>query len=827
MDKISLIIPVYKVEKYLDECVKSALAQNWTNLEILLVDDGSPDRCPAICDYYAAEYENVRVIHQKNQGVAAARNAGLAAAEGKWVAFADGDDALDGPDALRLLAQRAGETRADITVGSFRRLRETANEPDSQEKNWEISETNHHHLKEGSYTSTVDFRFKGFYMYGHLAYNWGKLYRRDFLLKNGLWSPVFPFTQDKAHNIECCACEPVYSFVDESVYLYRENEESVSGRYKKNLMPVWISIAEDFQTFLKERQITKDYGDLIAFHLFFGAFFLVKQELSHVRKERENSRGQNGILAAAGVLREYGQNPLVRKAFAQLARGRYLKEIDSLSWKLVLWGGSVLFGLHGYLPMAAGIALMRSLGMDTKITRRRYRKKRKASEKKMKTRGQSLTLEELRLLELLQKAIRKTDSDTENSNEHEKEEGRKTDPESTEEAVIEIAQKHAVLPLLYGVMEGFCGGSAVEKQDFRGGAAVHPENAVKSQNQKIVTAARRTVLQSYRLLFVTKYIVHFLEERQIPVAVIKGVSAAADYPVPELRKSGDVDLLFLGSDRTGSGHIPTRPEMDRIMEEAGFRVADEQHANHHVEYSNSDGIHVELHMQAAESFAYPAINAGMEHWMEKRAEHCIRREIMGVSLPVLDRPYQAYQLLLHMLQHFVYAGFGLKLLCDWTVLFREEWTEEEKELLGRMTEESGLTRFAELVTGACVNYLGLERERVSFWYPTVDTLHQSEEAELFLREAFDSEEFGESEQTRMVMMKGHHLADYLWEFHHQMRLNYPEKGKYPLLWPGLWVLTLLRFVRNNRSLRHVSTISVLKKAGERSRRMERLRIFGK
>ena len=76
-EKISVIVPVYKVEPYLRRCVDSILAQSYTNLEIILVDDGSPDNCPTICDEYAAKDDRVRVIHKPNGGLSDARNAGL------------------------------------------------------------------------------------------------------------------------------------------------------------------------------------------------------------------------------------------------------------------------------------------------------------------------------------------------------------------------------------------------------------------------------------------------------------------------------------------------------------------------------------------------------------------------------------------------------------------------------------------------------------------------------------------------------------------------------------------------------------------------------
>ena len=93
--KISVIVPVYKVEKYLRKCVDSIINQTYQNLEIILVDDGSPDNCPAICDEYAAKDSRVRVIHKENGGLGDARNAGLDACTGEYIGFVDSDDWID------------------------------------------------------------------------------------------------------------------------------------------------------------------------------------------------------------------------------------------------------------------------------------------------------------------------------------------------------------------------------------------------------------------------------------------------------------------------------------------------------------------------------------------------------------------------------------------------------------------------------------------------------------------------------------------------------------------------------------------------------------
>jgi len=93
--KISVIVPVYKVEPYLRKCLDSIVGQTHRNLEIILVDDGSPDNCGAICDEYAARDERIKVIHKENGGVASARNAGLAVASGDYIGWGGSDDWIE------------------------------------------------------------------------------------------------------------------------------------------------------------------------------------------------------------------------------------------------------------------------------------------------------------------------------------------------------------------------------------------------------------------------------------------------------------------------------------------------------------------------------------------------------------------------------------------------------------------------------------------------------------------------------------------------------------------------------------------------------------
>lgn len=122
MTKFSIIIPVYNVEKYLDDCVRSVLAQSYRDYEIILVDDGSRDGSGTLCDTLAAKDSRIRVIHQENQGLSGARNTGMAAAEGEYLMFLDSDDWWRGGNVLETVARRLERTGADVLSFSYQKI---------------------------------------------------------------------------------------------------------------------------------------------------------------------------------------------------------------------------------------------------------------------------------------------------------------------------------------------------------------------------------------------------------------------------------------------------------------------------------------------------------------------------------------------------------------------------------------------------------------------------------------------------------------------------------------------------------------------------------
>ena len=174
-NKVSIIVPVYKVERELDRCVQSLFKQTYNNLEIILVDDGSPDKCPELCENYAEMDKRVKVIHKENGGLSDARNAGLKQATGEYILYVDSDDYID-LDTCERFIKAAGNQKIDIIVGNA-----IMENPDGKEM-----------MIHSATPSGITYTAKQFIMSAVKAYQWYapawlNMYRRDFLLDNQLY----------------------------------------------------------------------------------------------------------------------------------------------------------------------------------------------------------------------------------------------------------------------------------------------------------------------------------------------------------------------------------------------------------------------------------------------------------------------------------------------------------------------------------------------------------------------------------------------------------------------------------------------------------------
>lgn len=162
---VSIIVPVYQVERYLDRCVKSIVAQTYRNLEVILVDDGSPDRCGEMCDRYAEKYANIQVIHQENQGLSVARNHAVPVSKGEYITFVDSDDYIT-PDYVEYLVRLAQTYHADVSAGGF--VYQYENRPQATPRD----ET------KAGFCATEEALSQMNYGKDFSVFAWGKLYKR-------------------------------------------------------------------------------------------------------------------------------------------------------------------------------------------------------------------------------------------------------------------------------------------------------------------------------------------------------------------------------------------------------------------------------------------------------------------------------------------------------------------------------------------------------------------------------------------------------------------------------------------------------------------------
>lgn len=259
-DLISIIVPVYKVEKEIDRCVDSLLKQTYKNIEIILVDDGSPDNCPELCDQYAKEDNRVCVIHKKNGGLSDARNSGLKAATGDYILYVDSDDYINLDSCEKFLKSTLGG-KVDIIVGNA--IMEKADAKELMV---------HTATPSGICYKSNEFIKKAIKAYQWYAPAWLNMYRREFLLENDLFYKKGIYFEDmqmlprvflKANSITC---------MDEIFYHYviREASITTSEKNKKKEMDSFQNLKEWKQLFDSIQDIDLQkylYGMLIKCYL--------------------------------------------------------------------------------------------------------------------------------------------------------------------------------------------------------------------------------------------------------------------------------------------------------------------------------------------------------------------------------------------------------------------------------------------------------------------------------------------------------------------------------------------------------------------------------
>lgn len=212
MDLISVIVPVYQVENYLNQCIESIIEQTYTNLEIILIDDGSNDNCPQICDDWSIKDKRIKVIHKKNGGLSDARNVGLDIAKGKYIAFIDSDDWVDSRY-IELLYNSLINNVADISACSIQKVYDTDSvDPYNLNPQLQLATP-----KEAIKDIIYDRRFK--------TVAWNKLYSKEIL--EGERFIVGKLHEDEFFSYKVLDKAQKLVFVDAPLYKYRQRSGSI------------------------------------------------------------------------------------------------------------------------------------------------------------------------------------------------------------------------------------------------------------------------------------------------------------------------------------------------------------------------------------------------------------------------------------------------------------------------------------------------------------------------------------------------------------------------------------------------------------------------
>lgn len=263
MELVSVIVPIYNVEAYLERCVESILQQTYKHIEIILVDDGSPDRCGSMCEEYAQKDNRIKVLHKENGGLSDARNAGLEMAKGKYVLFVDSDDLIK-KELVESCVQTAEKNSSDIVIFDFNRV----------EENEEIVTTMEIE-KSGTYTLESEPRI----LFGSpSAVN--KLFRRDLFIKTGIRFPVGKYYEDLGTIPKLLLLADKIDYIKKSYYDYMIRSGSImtAAKFEKNYEDR-TEMLNGILDFYKEKNVYENFYKELEYLAVLNGYFAPSRDL--------------------------------------------------------------------------------------------------------------------------------------------------------------------------------------------------------------------------------------------------------------------------------------------------------------------------------------------------------------------------------------------------------------------------------------------------------------------------------------------------------------------------------------------------------------------
>lgn len=286
---ISIIIPIYNSERYLRECLESVVNQTYSNLEILLIDDGSKDSSLEICKEYEKKDSRIRVISKTNEGVSVTRNRGIKEARGQWISFVDSDDII-GQDYIKVLVRCLDDDTEICFVNSTKKLSELKKYDLDKFQIEEIEKKNLKLFERGllnKYVIKTPI---------HLTSTCAKLYNKPFLLKNDILFPAYlAKSEDAVFNMYAYHYAKKGNWCDIPLYYYRSNRESVSHKYDNNVVKTY----EDHLRLINEfysRNLYPEFKEDFSVRVFFDLIYCIVNKFCHINNHERFCDRKNEFL---------------------------------------------------------------------------------------------------------------------------------------------------------------------------------------------------------------------------------------------------------------------------------------------------------------------------------------------------------------------------------------------------------------------------------------------------------------------------------------------------------------------------------------------------
>jgi Glycosyltransferases involved in cell wall biogenesis len=297
---ISIIVPVYKVEEYLDECIQSILKQSYKNLEIILIDDGSPDRCPQLCDEYSNQDKRIRVIHKENGGLSDARNTGILASHGEYLLFIDSDDFWTSHQMVETLIQKLNEyPYSDIIFFGSTTI--------AGDKHYPSPTIDHTNIDGKSKIEGLEFLLRNGDIIPSCC---KKMIRRDLLIRNNIFFKKGLLSEDWDWTIYLYIHAKTISAVNQNFYGYRKRKGSITSRIGIKHFNDILYIITKWNKDLKTIDISNKEKEI--YFGFLAHIYSMTLALLYLADKSVKSEIQDKLKPMASIL-GYNINPKVKK----------------------------------------------------------------------------------------------------------------------------------------------------------------------------------------------------------------------------------------------------------------------------------------------------------------------------------------------------------------------------------------------------------------------------------------------------------------------------------------------------------------------------------